>query len=101
MPTTTEIAVIPLIAGSDIGNPDHESARVFKSLSDTITRQDGFQQLNFGTQIEDPSVLQLMISEAFPEGQRHPCTYVLMERQTGTRSMPTRPSKQGTNTQPL
>ena len=45
MPSTTEIATIPLVAGSDIGDPNDQAAQVLKESLDTISQQDGAQVL--------------------------------------------------------
>jgi len=61
---TTEIAIIPLKPGSNIGDPSDLSAQVLSDATATIKQQDGIQQVHFGTQHESPDVLQLMISES-------------------------------------
>ena len=60
---TTEIAVIPLIAGTSIGDPNSHAAAVMRDTAATLHQQDGLQQVHFGTQIESPDVLQMIISE--------------------------------------
>lgn len=45
---TTEIATVPLVSGSDIGDPNNQSAVVIKDAYDTISKQEGFQGLRFG-----------------------------------------------------
>jgi len=59
---TTEFAVIPLKAGSDIGNPDNPTASVVNDCLATLRATDGMQQIHFGTKMEDASHLQLMIT---------------------------------------
>ncbi|TKA60847.1 hypothetical protein B0A55_11148 [Friedmanniomyces simplex] len=59
---TTEIAIMPLKAGADIGDYESPAASVLNNTFDTLRAMDGMQQLNFGTQLEDPSKLQLMIT---------------------------------------
>jgi hypothetical protein len=56
---TTEIAVIPLIAG----DPDSHAAAVMRDTVATLHQQDGLQNVYFGPQVESPDVLQMMISE--------------------------------------
>lgn len=67
MPTTTEILNCPLVAGSELGNPDNHAAQIMKEVGDTLAKQDGVQQINFGMHIESPDTLQLFVSESrFP-----------------------------------
>lgn len=47
--TTTEIARIPLVPGSQIGDPNNPAAIVLKDSGDTLNQQDGVQNLQFGT----------------------------------------------------
>jgi len=60
---TTEIAVIPLIAGASIGDPGSHAAAVMRDIVTTLHQQDGLQQVHFGAQVESPNVLQMMISK--------------------------------------
>jgi len=60
---TTEIALIPLKAGAHIGDYDSPAASVINTSFDTLRAVDGMQQINFGTQMEDPTKMQLMISQ--------------------------------------
>jgi hypothetical protein len=60
---TTEIAVIPLIAGASIGDPESHAATVMRDIVTTLHQQDGLQQVHFGAQVESPHVLQMMISK--------------------------------------
>lgn len=62
MPATTEICLLNLVAGTDIGDPDNQGSQIMKECGDQLLQQDGIQQLQFGTQVEHPEVLQLMIS---------------------------------------
>ncbi|KAK5132848.1 hypothetical protein LTR08_008564 [Meristemomyces frigidus] len=59
---TTEIAVFPLVAGSNIGDPDSAAGKVVKDTFDTLKATDGMQQIQFGTRVEDPTVMQLLIN---------------------------------------
>jgi hypothetical protein len=58
---TTEIATVPLVSGSDIGDPDNQAAAVIKEACDTLAQQDGFQSMQFGMEVENPTVLQMFI----------------------------------------
>jgi len=62
---TTEIAVMPLIAGTAIGDPDSHAAAVMRDTVATLHQQDGLLNVYFGSQIESPDVLQMMISKKF------------------------------------
>ncbi|RMY36728.1 hypothetical protein D0866_03740, partial [Hortaea werneckii] len=59
---TTEIAVFPLKAGANPGDPDSNAGKVTKSTFDTLRTVDGMQQIQFGMQVENPTMLQLMIN---------------------------------------
>lgn len=60
---TTEIAVFPLKAGANPGDPDSHAGKVTKSTFDTLRAVDGMQQIQFGMQVENPTMMQLMISK--------------------------------------
>ena len=62
MPATTEIVNLNLIAGTDIGDPDNQGNQILKECGDQILQQDGSQQMQFGTHIENPEILSLFIS---------------------------------------
>ncbi|EME40356.1 hypothetical protein DOTSEDRAFT_66151 [Dothistroma septosporum NZE10] len=59
---TTEILHCPLVAGSEIGNPDNHAAQIMKEVGDTLAQQDGVQQINFGMFVESPDTLQLFVN---------------------------------------
>ncbi|KAK5686045.1 hypothetical protein LTS10_002159 [Elasticomyces elasticus] len=59
---TTEIAVLPLKAGSEIGDPNNQASSITNSFFDSLRTVDGVQQINFGTKVEDPTHLQMMIT---------------------------------------
>lgn len=61
MPTTTEILVCPLSAGSDIGDQHNEAAKVLKEVGDTLKTINGVQQIQFGTTVEKPDVFELHV----------------------------------------
>ena len=60
---TTEIATVPLVSGSDIGDPNNQAASVIKEAADTLAQQDGFQGMQFGMEVENPTVLQMFIGK--------------------------------------
>lgn len=49
---TTEILVVPLKAGSNIGDPNNEAAAILKEVGDQLNNTTGVQQINFGMQVE-------------------------------------------------
>ncbi|KAK4897530.1 hypothetical protein LTR27_004674 [Elasticomyces elasticus] len=57
----TEIATCPLKAGANIGDPNDQTAAVLSSLCDDLRATDGMQQLHFGTRMEDPTMLELVL----------------------------------------
>lgn len=57
----TEIATLPLKAESDILDTDSDAARIWRSMCETILRQNGCQGLYFGMEIECPDVAQLFV----------------------------------------
>ncbi|KAK5734568.1 hypothetical protein LTR17_008789 [Elasticomyces elasticus] len=59
---TTEIAVLPLKAGSEIGDPNNQASSITSSFFDSLRAVDGVQLINFGTKVEDPTHLQMMIT---------------------------------------
>ena len=76
MPSTTEIATLTLVAGSDIGDPNNPAAQVFKDSMDTINKADGLQQAQFGLGVESPDMLQLFQSERAGRTQpMAPCSH--------------------------
>ena len=64
MAPATEIATMPLIAGAAIEDPDSSAGKVWQSTLDTVSAQDGFQRAYYGREVENQSVLQLLIGEA-------------------------------------
>lgn len=60
---TTEIATIPVVAGTSIGNPDDHGAAVMKDTTTTLHQQLGLQQIHFGSQVENPDIVQMLISK--------------------------------------
>lgn len=60
---TTEILVCPLKAGSAIGDDQNEAAKVLKEVGSRLKSTDGVQSIQFGMQIENPDVFQLLVSK--------------------------------------
>lgn len=57
---TTEIALIPLTPGTSVGDPSNPGAAVLASITSTLRQQPGFRSTHFGTQVENPSILQML-----------------------------------------
>ena len=64
MAPATEIATLPLITGATIEDPDSSAGKVWQSTLDTVSAQDGFQRAYYGREVENQSVVQLLIGEA-------------------------------------
>ena len=62
---TTEILVCPLKAGSNIGDESNEAAKVLKEVGERLKSTDGVHSIQFGMQIENPDVFQLLVSKSF------------------------------------
>lgn len=58
---TTEFAILPLVAGQSIGDPSHPSASILKETATTLHEQPGMQKIHFGSQIEHPDTLQMIV----------------------------------------
>lgn len=73
----TEFVTISLKPGSEIGNPDNHAAPAVKEGTETIASQDGCQNLQFGTLVERPNELQLIISKSMPSASQKPAASIL------------------------
>lgn len=118
MPSTTEILVCPLSAGSDIGDQQNEAAKVLKEVGGTLKTTDGVQQIQFGTTVEKSDVFELHVGkftsslrlEQIPptmtsrtlilQFNEHPNGMTDLPLQTGTPSPTTKPSWQQKRTSP-
>lgn len=60
----TEIATLPLKAGSNIEDPNASSHGVWQSVLDTIATQDGYQRLYWGRRVEAPNEISLLIGKS-------------------------------------
>lgn len=60
-PPATEIALLPLVAGADIEDPNSSAGKVWQSTLDTIAAQPGYKGAFWGRQIENNSILELLI----------------------------------------
>lgn len=63
MAPATEIAALPLIPGAQIEDPSAPAGAVWKSTIDTLLAQEGFQRAYWGRQVENPSVLELLVGK--------------------------------------
>nr|POF02251.1 hypothetical protein CFP56_65516 [Quercus suber] len=61
---TTEIAIFPLTAGSDISDPANAAAVAMKASLSVVARQPGCRQVLFGMQIENPANVELAVSKS-------------------------------------
>ncbi|KAI9877432.1 MAG: hypothetical protein M1830_003917 [Pleopsidium flavum] len=57
----TEIAILPLLPGSQIEDPSSNAGKVWTDTINTVSQQDGFQRAYWGRRIENPSEVQLLI----------------------------------------
>lgn len=61
MAPATEIATIPLAAGAQTEDPSSPAGAVWKSVIDTILAAEGAQRAYWGRQVENPSIIDLLI----------------------------------------
>jgi len=67
----TENAIILLKAGVDINDTSGTPYQLWQETMTTISNQEGFQHAYYGTQLENPSILQLMIDwDSFESHQK-------------------------------
>lgn len=57
----TEIAVIGLVPGANIEDPNSSAGTVWQDTLTTVLDQDGAQRAYWGRQVENPSVLHLFV----------------------------------------
>lgn len=60
---TTEMVILPLKEGLDPHNTSDDSSKVLKQTCQTLTETPGCQKVRYGTALEDPSALRLLIGE--------------------------------------
>ena len=65
MAPVTQIAVIPLVAGAEIDNPSSPAGQVWQYTMDTAIAVAGIQRVYWGRQVENPSVVDLLIGSPF------------------------------------
>ena len=57
----TEIATLPLVAGSDINDPDSAAGKVLAEMVSTLSKQEGYQRAFYGLQVENQSILDFLV----------------------------------------
>ncbi|OCL07822.1 hypothetical protein AOQ84DRAFT_354782 [Glonium stellatum] len=57
---TTEVVVLPLLPGLDLGSGDAKA--LWESILKTISEQPGYQKMFWGRQVEHPDIAQLCIN---------------------------------------
>lgn len=65
-PPATEIALLPLVTGADIEDPNSSAGKIWQSSLDTIAAQPGYKGAFWGRQVENNSVLELLIGMKNP-----------------------------------
>lgn len=61
MSGVTEFAIFPLKSGLDAQSSDDPSARIFRDALGTVVAQPGAQRAIYGTELEDPTSLRLLV----------------------------------------
>ena len=61
MAPVTEIARLPLITSADVDDPSSSSGKIWQDTILTLSSQDGFQRAYYGREVEDQSLLHLLI----------------------------------------
>ena len=61
MAPVTEMVTMTLQTGAAIEDPNSPSGRVWAECHDTISQQPGYQRAYYGRQLENPSLLQLLV----------------------------------------
>lgn len=61
--TCTEIAIIPVSAGSQLMDTQSSTGRLLQDCLATIGDQEGCRKIYYGVQRESPDILQLMIGK--------------------------------------
>lgn len=64
MPTTTEIISVDLVEGSDMHDPHNHTATTLNECFKVMAKYPGVQNIRYGTFVEAPNTLQLIIGIA-------------------------------------
>ena len=75
--TVTEVATLPLKAGSNIDDKSSPAGQSVDAASVIIQRQDGIESIWMGTEVENPTQLQLFISQSIHLAAK-PCMHFLL-----------------------
>jgi hypothetical protein len=57
----TEICYLTLKPGADVNEPGSTAAQTWNDIVTTVLQQEGYQSSHWGTQIENPNILIMMI----------------------------------------
>lgn len=66
MPATTVIRTLTLAPGANVQDPDSTAAKVVKECCDILASQNGLERQWFGSQLENPRMLQHFLGEFHP-----------------------------------
>lgn len=58
-----EVLKARLLPGSDLNDPNGDAVKVIREGAETLLKQEGVTQVHFGTWIEDPSTLQIIVGK--------------------------------------
>ena len=61
MAPVTEIARLPLISSANVDDPSCSSGQIWHDTILTFSSQDGFQRAYYGREVDDQSLLHLLI----------------------------------------
>lgn len=59
---TTEVAIVQLVPGSEIGNPENATAKALQDSTNVIRQQDGCQEVLLGAGVESSQTATMLIS---------------------------------------
>jgi len=60
-PPVTELAKLPLKAGTDVSDPNTTAGGVWHDTLNQVLAQDGAQRAYWGIQVESPNILMLYV----------------------------------------
>jgi hypothetical protein len=69
-----EICYLTLKPNADVNTPGSTAAKTWNDIVTTVSLQEGYQRSRWGTQIENPNVLMMMIGSLTP-----PCNQGLVQ----------------------
>lgn len=65
-PQAIEVALLPLLPGADIEDPNSSAGQIWQASLDTIAAQPGYKGAFWGRQIENNSMLELLVGIQAP-----------------------------------